>query len=128
MGRLAFVAADCTIAWRDQTKSKLVALVDTGAGRSWIDAEYAPKCSPDEFEIPARAAFGEQTSHVGYRGNVLLGDAISIETILVAGDLAKRHNGINMLIGLDILSHGRLDIDYAGRCVTFSVPHPSGPR
>lgn len=123
MGRRAFVAADCAIIWNDQTISKLVALVDTGAGRSWIDVDLAPKCVPNEFDIPALSAFGSQTSHVGYKGNVILGGTIGVETVLVAGDLAKKHMGIAMLIGLDILCHGRLDIDYAGRRVTFSVPH-----
>jgi len=124
MGARAFVAADCEVDWHDKTTSRLVALIDTGAGRSWIDADSAPSCPPNEFDIPARSAFGGATTHVGYSGNVILGNGVlAIKTNLIAGPLSKKHMGIAMLIGLDILCHGRLDIDYPGRRVTFSVPH-----
>ncbi len=123
MGRHAFVAADCEIDWKDKTTTKLVALVDTGAGRSWIDIDHAPHCLPDEIDIPARSVFGEETKHLGYMGNVVLGGTIGVLTTLVSGAIAKKHMGIHMILGLDILSHGRLEIDYPGRRVTFSVPY-----
>lgn len=71
-GGYAYIAAECTLQWPHGPTTKARAIIDTGAGRSWIDSgSLPPKSVPAEQNIPAMGALGQKSTHFGYAVDIL---------------------------------------------------------